>query len=68
MTEPYYDNPDIGMCDDCGTEDGTRRPTIVDGCVAWLCGPCKRGFDDPSVPPRGRDPLTGALTDRYDRR
>ena len=47
----FYDDPDIGMCDDCGTEDGdTRYRTIVDGtwdgvpgrCVAWLCGPCKR--------------------------
>lgn len=41
---------DIGMCDDCGTEDGNRYRTIVSGvwadgpgrCIAWLCGPCKR--------------------------
>lgn len=44
------DDPDIGMCDMCGTEDGRRSRTIVtrtfDGAparvVAWLCGPCKR--------------------------
>ena len=28
MTE-HYDNPDIGMCDDCGTEGGTRHPTVL---------------------------------------
>lgn len=44
------DDPDIGMCDMCGTEEGRRYRTIVtrtfDGSprrvVAWLCGPCKR--------------------------
>ena len=51
QTFHFYDDPDIGMCDDCGTEDGdTRYRTILTGtwdgipgrCVAWLCGPCKR--------------------------
>lgn len=44
------DAEDIGMCDDCGTQDGRRFRTVIGGvwdgapgrCVAWLCGPCKR--------------------------
>jgi len=46
--EVNYD-PDIGRCDDCGSEEGTRHRTIknvtVGGeprrVVAWLCPSCR---------------------------
>ena len=48
------DEPDIGLCDDCGSEEGRRYRTIVtrrfDGeprrLIAWLCGSCKRAAQD----------------------
>lgn len=44
------DEPDIGMCDDCGGEEYHRMRTIVTATVAgelrrvivWLCAPCRR--------------------------
>lgn len=43
-----YD-PDIGRCDDCGTDEGRRRRTLIDATidgepvrlVAWLCSECR---------------------------
>ena len=43
-----YD-PDIGRCDDCGSEEGRRHRTLVGAVVgdemrrivAWLCASCR---------------------------
>lgn len=45
MAEPIagLHDPDLGMCDSCGTEEGTRRRTITKGCMAWLCSTCRGG-------------------------
>lgn len=34
-------DPDIGMCDLCGSEDGRRYPTRWHGVIAWLCAACR---------------------------
>jgi hypothetical protein len=42
-------DPDIGMCDRCGSEDGRRHRTLVHATVegeavlvpAWLCAGCR---------------------------
>lgn len=42
-------DPDIGLCDDCGTDEGRRRRTLVNATlegepvrlVAWLCASCR---------------------------
>lgn len=42
------DEPDIGMCDACGSEDGRRRRRVVtatlngvvERVVTWLCADC----------------------------
>lgn len=44
------DDPDLGMCDWCQSDEGVRRQTSVRGqfngepCLVrmWLCGPCAK--------------------------
>lgn len=42
MSLPGATDPDIGMCDVCGSEEGSRIRTIWKGCWAWLCASCRR--------------------------
>lgn len=34
-------NADIGRCDECGSEDGTRQLAPYYSTLAWLCGECR---------------------------
>jgi hypothetical protein len=37
-------DPDIGMCDLCGSEEGRRRQMVLDRTpptAAWVCGECR---------------------------
>lgn len=39
-------NDDIGRCDLCGSEEGTRqRITLLSGLTAWACRLCKGTAD-----------------------
>lgn len=51
-------DPDIGLCDECGSEDGWRRRTLRNVVVngermrvdVWLCPSCRRAATAEQAP------------------